>query len=214
MTAPQRNSTLNMISDLGARGPVPMPDGWAHEDAFISDAQERQLLQVIADLPLRSAQYKEWTAKRRIVSYGGRYDFSRNVLDPAEPIPPFLTRLRDRAAQWCGMPCERLSHATIAEYRSGTQLGWHRDVPEFDVVAGVSLLGHARMRFRPYPHHKGQRTVFTMELAPRSIYAMRGSVRWEWQHAISPTEQLRYSITFRSRRAGAAATVRGRPLSA
>jgi hypothetical protein len=29
---------------------------------------------------------------------------------------------------------------------------------------------------------------------------MRGAVRWEWQHAVSPPKELRYSITFRTRR--------------
>lgn len=32
----------------------------------------------------------------------------------------------------------------------------------------------------------------------RSAYAMRGAARWKWQHAISPTKELRYSITFRT----------------
>ena len=36
-----------------------------------------------------------------------------------------------------------LTHASIAEYRTGTELGWHRDVPDFEVVAGVSLAGVA-----------------------------------------------------------------------
>ena len=181
-----------------------MPHGWRYEESFLSAEQEARLLAEIEQLPFHSAPYKEWTAKRRIVSYGGRYDFGRNDLAEAPPIPDFLRPLRERVAAWCALAPERLTHATVTEYQPGTQLGWHRDVPEFEDVAGVSLAGYARMRFRPYPPGKGQRSVFSLELAPRSVYLITGAVRWGWQHAISPTRELRYSITFRSRRHGQA----------
>ena len=71
---------------------------------------------------------------------------------------------------------------------------------EFDAIVGVSLLGHCRMRFRRYPPAKPGRTELYLDLAPRSIYAMQGRARWAWQHSVSPTRELRYSITFRSRR--------------
>jgi len=177
-----------------------MPDGWRYQPDFVPATEENRLLDVIATLPFQGARYKEWTARRRIVSYGGRYDFSRNILKPAEPIPQFLQPLRQQAAKWGMLPIESLNHATIAEYQPNTQLGWHRDVPEFEMVIGISLAGRARMRFRPYPHQKGRRTVFAIELEPGSIYLLSGPARWAWQHAISQTAQLRYSITFRSRR--------------
>jgi len=40
--------------------------------------------------------------------------------------------------------------------------------------------------------------AFHVDLAPRSAYVLRGEIRWRWQHAISPTKELRYSITFRT----------------
>jgi alkylated DNA repair dioxygenase AlkB len=181
-----------------------MPDGWAYAVEFLSRDEETALLQQLRTLPFQSAQYKEWQARRRIVSYGARYDFLRNALDPAPPIPQFLHPLRQRAAHWAGCPAQRLTHAAISEYPLNAPLGWHRDVHEFEDVIGISLLGHARMRFRPYPPAAPARALFAIELAPRSIYVMRGAVRWHWQHAISPTPELRYSITFRTRAAGAA----------
>ena len=33
---------------------------------------------------------------------------------------------------------------------------------------------------------------------PRSAYVIQGAARWLWQHHIPPTEQLRYSITYRT----------------
>ena len=61
-----------------------------------------------------------------------------------------------------------LSSRSIA---SRTRLGWHRDVPQFELVVGISLFGPARLRLRRYPHvaHAAQRSL-VVELAPRSIY--------------------------------------------
>jgi hypothetical protein len=96
-----------------------------------------RLLAEIRALPLEEARYRGFTAKRRIASFGAGYDFETNVLLPAPPLPA----------------------CSVAEYRPGTQLGWHRDVPRFGIVAGVSLAAPARMRLRPYPHVKRTRAL-------------------------------------------------------
>ncbi|HYC10439.1 MAG TPA: alpha-ketoglutarate-dependent dioxygenase AlkB [Steroidobacteraceae bacterium] len=177
------------------------PEGFTYSADFLSAAEERELLGAIGGLALAPAQYKEWHARRRVVAFGGSYDFSRNELKAAPPIPDFLQGLRERVARWGGVAAGRIQHAMIAEYPPGSPLGWHRDVPQFEDVFGVSLLGHARLRFRPWPPRPGERTAYALELEPRSAYALRGAARWQWQHAISPTRELRYSITFRTRRA-------------
>jgi alkylated DNA repair dioxygenase AlkB len=178
-----------------------LPAGFRHADAFVSAADEAALLAAIERLPFANARYKEWTANRRVVSYGGRYDFSSNELVPESPIPPFLFDLRAAAAGFAGIRAAELTHALVAEYRAATQLGWHRDVPQFEHVVGISLLGPARMRLRRYPHVAGRgNRALAVDLAPRSIYSLTGEARWGWQHAISPTPRLRYSITLRSLR--------------
>jgi alkylated DNA repair dioxygenase AlkB len=90
-------------------------------------------------------------------------------------MPEFLLPFRDRVAAWLQVPPARLVHALVSEYRPGTALGWHRDVPDFELVAGISLAAPCRMRFRTYPPEKGRRDEsFTLDLQPRSAYAMRG----------------------------------------
>ena len=76
---------------------------------------------------------------------------------------------------------------------------WHRDVGEFEIVVGVSLAGTCRMRFRRHPPEKRAK-IFTLDLEPRSVYVLRDEIRWRWQHSVAPTKELRYSITFRTRR--------------
>jgi alkylated DNA repair dioxygenase AlkB len=184
--------------------PSALPAGFSYAPQFLSVAEEARLLERLQTLPFQEAQYKQWQARRRIVSYGGRYDFNSNQLSDAPPLPEWLFPLRERLAAWAQLPAQRIQHATVAEYRSATALGWHRDVPQFEDVLGVSLLGHARLRFRRWPPKPGERTVCALELAPRSAYQLRGAARWQWQHALSPTKELRYSITFRTRLSRAA----------
>jgi alkylated DNA repair dioxygenase AlkB len=180
-----------------------LPRGLQYQPDFLTSQDEADLLEVICALPLQEAQYKEFTARRRTISYGSSYDFSTNTSRPAAPIADFLLPLRSKVARWCSVDAESFVHALIAEYRPGTPLGWHRDVPEFELVAGVSLKGRCRIRFRPHPWTpERKREMFTLELMPRSAYILKDAARWQWQHSIPPTKELRYSITFRTRRVG------------
>jgi alkylated DNA repair dioxygenase AlkB len=181
-------------------GESALPSGLVYVPGFLSEREERDLLDGIAALDLREAQYKEFTAKRRVASFGAGYDFTENELTPAPHIAPFLLPLRDKIGAWLDMPAAEFGYALVAEYRPGTQLGWHRDVPHFEVVAGVSLASTATMRFRRFPPRKNAE-VYTLDLAPRSAYVLRGDARWKWQHGIAATPALRYSITFRTRAA-------------
>ena len=179
-----------------------LPEGFEYQEDFVSAAEEAALLTAIAALPLAEARYKGYTARRRIASFGSSYDFDDNRLQPAEPLPGFLLPLRERAAEWAGVAPEALSAALVAEYRPGTPLGWHRDVPDYEIVVGVSLGAWARMKLRPYPPVQPRKSdVVTLDLAPRSAYVIRGVARWGWQHSIAPTAALRHSITLRTRRA-------------
>jgi alkylated DNA repair dioxygenase AlkB len=184
----------------------PLPEGFLYELEFLTPAEEASLLAHIRALPLQEAKYKDFTARRRTVSYGGQYDFSAGKLEAAPPIPQFLFPLRQRVGRWIGVPPEAFVHALVTEYSPGTPLGWHRDVPDFEVIVGVSLGGRARMRLRPYrPREKQRREdVIVLELEPRSAYVMRDTARWGWQHCISETKELRYSVTFRTAAAGKA----------
>ena len=84
----------------------------------------------------------------------------------------------------------------LVKYDEGAGLGWHRDRPVFGDVIGISLLSPAPLRFRRRLGAKWER--FMLPAEPRSIYALRGPSRSEWEHSLTPVEALRYSITFRT----------------
>ena len=178
-----------------------LPHGLVYRDALLAPGEEAALLSIVSVLPFEAAQYKQYTAKRRTVSYGSSYDFGANESLPAPAIPDFLLPLRERVASLAAVPATAFVQAMIAEYWPGTQLGWHRDVPEFEVIAGISLAGACRMRFRPYPWTADRKKeVFALQLQPGSAYVLRDQARWQWQHSIAPTDTVRYSVTFRTRR--------------
>lgn len=200
MTAAPSQSGL--FDDL----PIPadqLPDGLRLQEGFLSREEEAQLLDIVAALPLAAARYKQYTARRQVISYGGSFDYDTNRLEPAQPLIEALHPLRDRVAAWADVPAESLVHTLVAAYTPGTPLGWHRDVPEFEQIFGVSLGGPATLRFRPYPPVSPRKEeVVRLQVEPRTVYAITGVARWGWQHSVAPVDAMRWSITFRTPRAG------------
>jgi alkylated DNA repair dioxygenase AlkB len=185
--------------------PQELPQGLVYEPNFLTHDEEDGLLAHIAPLPLREAKFREYFAKRRVAHFHDgsetpRYDDGDADSRSTGPLPPFLAGLREKVARRLDLPPADFIHVLVSEYRPGTPIGWHRDKPQYGIVVGISLAGVGRMRWRPYAHQDAQHTV-TLDLAPRSMYVMRGPIRWQWQHSMPPMRELRYSITMRTRAA-------------
>jgi alkylated DNA repair dioxygenase AlkB len=178
--------------------PVCPPEGFQYNDAVLSPDQEQDLVEEFARLPFRELEFRGFLGKRRIVSFGWRYDFNVRELQQAEDIPTFLLDLRERAAEFAGLSGDQLQHVLVTEYSPGAAIGWHKDRPEFSDVIGVSLLAPCVFRLRRKAAKGWERA--SIELQPRSAYLLRGAAREDWQHSIPPVDKLRYSVTFRSLR--------------
>jgi alkylated DNA repair dioxygenase AlkB len=193
--------TQGSLFDLPAPAAPDLPEGLRYESGFLDARAESALIDTIRTLPLAAARYRQYTARRRVLSFGWSFDFSTNTLERAPGTIEPLQALRDRVARWAGLRPESLVQTLLTEYPPGTPLGWHRDAPDFGVVIGLSLGSSARLRFRPYPHVAHRRSEVTvLDAAPRSVYLMRGPARWHWQHSVAPVAALRWSITFRTLR--------------
>ncbi|HWF77457.1 MAG TPA: alpha-ketoglutarate-dependent dioxygenase AlkB, partial [Caulobacteraceae bacterium] len=155
------------------------------------------LAAVLQTLPFRPYEFRGYLANRRVVGFGARYDDASRAVTDAAPIPEWLLSLRDRVGGLAGPAAAAFSTALINEYAPGAGIGWHRDRPQFGLVAGVSLLSACVLRLRR-PAGAGFERI-AVPLAPRSAYLLSGPARREWQHSITPGEALRYSITFRTR---------------
>jgi alkylated DNA repair dioxygenase AlkB len=178
-------------------GPT-LPEGFRYQPDLVTVADEEELLEHIRRLPLKEFEFQGFVGKRRTTSFGWRYDFNERALRSAEPIPPFLLRLREAAARFAGLAPEQLQQALVIEYDAGASIGWHRDKAVFGDVIGISLLSPCRFRFRRKAGTRWERASLTAE--PRSAYLLRGPSRTEWEHSIPAVDALRYSVTFRNLR--------------
>jgi alkylated DNA repair dioxygenase AlkB len=173
-----------------------LPDGFKYQPALITEADEQELLEHIRGLPFREFEFHGFTGKRRVISFGWKYDFNDRELQKVDDIPGFLLSLRDLAAQFAGTEASAFQHALVTEYGPGAAIGWHKDKSVFGQVIGISLLSACVFRLRRSVGTSWDRVSITAEA--RSAYLLSGPARTEWEHSIPPVDALRYSITFRN----------------
>jgi alkylated DNA repair dioxygenase AlkB len=174
----------------------PLIAGLEHSESFISTDEHEMLLGKLEASDLTPFRFHGWLGNRKTKTYGWRYDFDDASFAPAEPIPEWLLPLRAKAAAFARLSQEEFVHVLLARYDPGAGIGWHRDRPQFGEVVGVSLGSPAILRFRQRTDERFRRALLRLE--PRSAYLLSGPSRWEWEHSISPGEELRFSITFRT----------------
>ena len=153
----------------------------------------------IRKLPFREFEFHGYTGKRRVISFGWKYEFSSRRLLKADGIPAYLLPLREVAATFAGMEPEEFQHVLVTEYGPGAGIGWHRDKAVFGEVVGISLLSLCAFRLRRLVS-KGKWERVNLIARPRSAYFLSGPARYEWEHSIPQMDALRYSITFRNLR--------------
>jgi alkylated DNA repair dioxygenase AlkB len=182
----------------GAAPETAYPDGFKYASALVTVAEEAELLTRIRALPFREFEFHGYTGKRRVVSFGWKYDYDDRVLGKVEDIPDFLLALRTRAGAFAELAADSLQQALVTEYSPGAAIGWHRDKAVYGQIIGVSLLAPCTFRLRRSIGKKWERVNLVAE--PRSVYLLSGDARTEWEHSIPPVDALRYSVTFRNLR--------------
>ena len=181
-----------------------LPEGFQYQPDFISREEERELAEAIALIEFSTFEMRGVVARRRVAFFGESYNQASAIA-----IPEFLEPLRSKVATWAGVDPDEFAMALINEYTQGAPIGWHRDAPQYDIIAGVSLLSACRMKLRPYvppaelrgsSRRSPRKTTHEITLAPRSGYLIQGVARSDYEHSIPATTDLRYSITFRTLR--------------
>src|SRR5689334_9147294 len=173
-------------------GKTVAPEGLRYQPALISSIDEASLVERVRELPFREFEFHGYVGKRRVVSFGWKYDFASERLQPAEAIPDYLLSLRALAALFANVEPDAFEQVLVTEYANGAGIGWHRDKAVFGQVVGISLLAPCTLRFRRKLNGSWQRANLRAE--PRSAYHLSGPARSEWEHSIASVETLRYSI--------------------
>ena len=174
-------------------------EGFRYEPRLITPAEEEALAARVRELPFQEFEFHGFKGRRRVVSFGWKYEFSGGgQLRKAGEIPEFLLALRSQAASFARIEPDAFQHVLVTEYGPGAGIGWHRDKAVFGEVVGVSLLAACVLRFRRKVDAKWERVNVLAERG--SAYHLSGPARAEWEHSILRVDALRYSITFRTMR--------------
>jgi hypothetical protein len=181
-----------------------IPSGFQYRNDFITSGEEASLIEAIGQVEFSTFEMRGVVARRRVAFFGRSYDTAGTLT----PLPAFLRSLRSRVAAWADIDANAFAMALVNWYPPGAPIGWHRDAPQYDIVAGISLSSSCRMKFRPYIRpltgvstQEGRRTAsHEIILERRSAYLMAGEARNMYEHHIPAVKALRYSITFRTAR--------------
>src|SRR5665213_942446 len=80
-----------------------LPAGFGYAPEFLSPGEETALAAWLATLPFQAFQFRGFEGKRRVVSFGWQYDFTRSHLTKAEDMPAELLDVRARAAAFAAL---------------------------------------------------------------------------------------------------------------
>src|SRR4051812_49820598 len=101
---------------------VTLPEGFQYQPDLLSSEQEQRLLEQMRGLPFKEFQFQGFVGKRRVVSYGWRFDFNERVIRKAEDIPAFLLPLREAPAGFAWRPPGELGEGVPAPYQSRARI--------------------------------------------------------------------------------------------
>jgi alkylated DNA repair dioxygenase AlkB len=189
------SSTMNTLFNILPE----LPEGFHYFPEFISEEEERHLVNLIPKYPLKNLIFQGYEAKRKVLSLGYDYHFDTRKLTEGLPIPDEFTPILNKVAKHLNIPADDIKEILLTEYGVGHVINWHRDAHLFEKIAGISLLSDCNFKLRPYDKSKQTKANTKSFVAERrSLYLMENEAKQHWEHSIAPVKSLRYSITFRT----------------
>ena len=99
------------------------PAGLRYAPEFISATDEQALIAGIAALPLKPFQFGAFEGHRRVKSFGFRYDYTLQKLQPSEPIPEWLERTAREVERFGELPPGSVRQVLCTAYDVGVGIG-------------------------------------------------------------------------------------------
>jgi hypothetical protein len=100
------------------------PEGLRYQEEFITAADEAELIRRIGKLPLQPFQFGAFEGKRRVASFGFRYDYTERRLQEAEPVPPRLANTAPPAPSAFDGPPVKNGNALRSKPRRARSTSW------------------------------------------------------------------------------------------
>lgn len=170
-----------------------MIDGLFYTDDFISDVEEKLLLEVI------DSHNWDVSISRRVQQYGYKYDYLKREVNSSAylgELPDFCKYIIDRLLEkriFKDSPDQLI----INEYKPGQGIAPHIDcIPCFkNVIASISLSSDCIMDFQNISSKEKKHVL----LKRRSLLALSAESRYKWTHAIAHRKEDKYGDTTFSR---------------
>jgi hypothetical protein len=103
------------LSQLPLFEPVnSLPEGFQYQPELLTEDEEGELIDRFQDLPFKEFEFHGFLGKRRVVSFGWKYDFGAGKLREPEPIPEFIVPIRQKAAAFAGIEPKAIAHVLAA----------------------------------------------------------------------------------------------------
>uniref|UniRef100_A0A3P9GWS5 tRNA (carboxymethyluridine(34)-5-O)-methyltransferase n=2 Tax=Oryzias latipes TaxID=8090 RepID=A0A3P9GWS5_ORYLA len=166
---------------------VPLPEGLALVEHFVSPEEEAHLLNVIDWSPTQDDVTAQKSLKhRRVKHYGFEFRYDINNVDKDKPLAAGLPDECVPILQRCvehGHTNVLPDQLTVNQYESGQGIPPHVDTHSAfeDTILSLSLGAKTVMEFR---HPDGR--VAAVVLPERSLLVMKGESRYLWSHGITP----------------------------
>lgn len=176
--------------------PTPLPRGFLLVESFLSSSEACGYVREFDTLPFSSFSMRGHALRRQILAFGVGFGTNFRSLEPADPMPPILLKLRNRAMRCARANQADFEQALVQRYPTGASIGFHVDDAAFGApIVGVSFGCSARLRFR---HSEKEGPEVSVVLPPGSLYVLAGAARSAWLHALDRVREQRYSVTFRT----------------
>ena len=92
-------------------------EGFRYQSELIEIDFEEALVAQVRELPFREFEFHGYKGKRRVVSFGWKYEFSGGgQLREAGEIPEFLLPLRSLVASFARVEPDAFQHVLVTEY--------------------------------------------------------------------------------------------------
>lgn len=157
---------------------------------FISDMEHSDLISEIY-IELNKSDQPKYINRNKVLRYGDELMCANNHQDII--LPQKIDKICDKLVQ-CNILKYKPDAININEYLKDDFISSHIDRKDHGpIVTILSLKSPATMLFT------SGKEKFEIELLPKTLIQMKGTIRWHWHHSIYPVKDTRYSIVFRNK---------------
>jgi alkylated DNA repair dioxygenase AlkB len=159
--------------------------GFSLVDNFISSEEESFLLNNII-----KSEKKKTKSRNSIRRFGSHIPYKSHII--SNEIPEYFYFLLERIVS-SNLLENKPDSISVNEYFEGQQILPHIDSKSSgSIISILSLKSDAVMSFT-----KNKEKEILVDVPAKSMIQLKNEIRYDWNHAIKPVKDLRYSIVFR-----------------